>query len=630
MGLFDNLRSQLDNAKQEFVEMSGIDEETAKKSFDNLKQGFLGLGSQVTTAGKNVAKHVKESHVADEARKKEQDDRIRFAKQELAEVNSEIASLERRLAEIKGAGDAESEDLDLAIEFEESSNEDMSEQCDSSFVCGDEDQGDSGIKTSKRLEHTGNTSRVAGMTVLFGAVLIVLVGAIVLFPREEASDSSGAHSMSSIPARQDINSVNDDSNAAERKSEDGGQEDEKKAEKGEPITISIECDENWLFNTYDLDVYIDGEYVAALEHGETGEYEVNLERGDHRLKLENEEDSSVDGMVSFSSKGESKYRFTAHCSSEQVDVQEIEHVRAPFASSDMDGKTYKEIEAAFRRAGFDRIELTANEDLDVADKDREGTVKSVSVNGLKAFSQDEDFYTDDKVVIVYHRLGKLYPPDDAKKLIGKSRKEVKEAFEKAGFTNISIVEVAADSSDEALGVSRVSIGWGWFANSSFSADDSFDSDDEVTIEVTVESGAEDAASSTDSVQNESSQKQDTEIITTKNSKDFRKLMSKSTDDASEFVSKYAGRTIRFNAYIGNIMNHDTYKTRYDVLILAGNVEKQTTVGPMFHFTDVNRFDMGYTGEGLRNGSEVTVTAVIDQWDYKNQWVELDPVSLSDR
>ena len=89
-----------------------------------------------------------------------------------------------------------------------------------------------------------------------------------------------------------------------------------------------------------------------------------------------------------------------------------------------------------------------------------------------------------------------------------------------------------------------------------------------------------------------------EILTVKNNEDLAAVLAvkDETDPIiGEFAKKYAGRTIEFDGNIANMMQHGNYKTRYDILIYAGDYSETTAIGPNFKFEDVNVFDLNLTG-----------------------------------
>lgn len=62
----------------------------------------------------------------------------------------------------------------------------------------------------------------------------------------------------------------------------------------------------------------------------------------------------------------------------------------------------------------------------------------------------------------------------------------------------------------------------------------------------------------------------------------------------------------------------------------GNYNESQQKGPNFKYDNVNRTDMGYTGEGLHVGKNVKIKAIISDYDEYTSLFYLDPVKLEDR
>ncbi|UPO76398.1 DUF4839 domain-containing protein [Arthrobacter sp. Helios] len=129
-----------------------------------------------------------------------------------------------------------------------------------------------------------------------------------------------------------------------------------------------------------------------------------------------------------------------------------------------------------------------------------------------------------------------------------------------------------------------------------------------------------------------------EVLTVENSSDLAALLA-ITDHCSEPVAVFAaqnkGKTIAFDGSIGAMNPHGDYKTRYDILIGAGDFSETTSPGPAFqfrdvnatsdmHFTDTNRPDTVGVGDNLR------VTARVVGFEESSCLFLLDPVRTSFR
>lgn len=133
----------------------------------------------------------------------------------------------------------------------------------------------------------------------------------------------------------------------------------------------------------------------------------------------------------------------------------------------------------------------------------------------------------------------------------------------------------------------------------------------------------------------SSTPSDHETLTIENSKDLAAVL-KVKDDCSatvaSFASKHKGRIIAFDGNIAYMSRHDNYKTRYDILVNAGDYSKTSSIGPSFQFRDVNiTNDLHLTGvdipDSIGIGDNIHVVAQVGNFDSIGGCLfYLDPIS----
>jgi hypothetical protein len=126
------------------------------------------------------------------------------------------------------------------------------------------------------------------------------------------------------------------------------------------------------------------------------------------------------------------------------------------------------------------------------------------------------------------------------------------------------------------------------------------------------------------------------VITIENNDDFAKLIE-TYDYAtmSKFASTYKGKTIQFDGNIAHMMYHESYKTRYDVLMYGGDYSTTSAVGPSFKFEDVNIVsDLKLTGknipEYIEAGQNFKFTAEVLYFDQNSGLFFLKPVKTEAR
>ena len=136
---------------------------------------------------------------------------------------------------------------------------------------------------------------------------------------------------------------------------------------------------------------------------------------------------------------------------------------------------------------------------------------------------------------------------------------------------------------------------------------------------------------------ESSESDAEQILTAENSKEFAALLavSDSCDKSIEpFAAKYRVRTIEFDGSIAAMAKHDSYETRYDILVSPGDEGPESVRGLAFKFEDVNVLDLHLTGANIPDavgpGDLVHVVAPVDDYNPKQCLFFLKPVSTEIR
>lgn len=98
---------------------------------------------------------------------------------------------------------------------------------------------------------------------------------------------------------------------------------------------------------------------------------------------------------------------------------------------------------------------------------------------------------------------------------------------------------------------------------------------------------------------------------------------------NRFAATYDGRSIMFDGSVAAMSPHGNYKTRYDMLIGAGNFSVTAARGPAFQFTDVNTVsDLHYAGnvpDAIGVGTNLTVTATVGDYNPTTCLFQLQPV-----
>lgn len=156
---------------------------------------------------------------------------------------------------------------------------------------------------------------------------------------------------------------------------------------------------------------------------------------------------------------------------------------------------------------------------------------------------------------------------------------------------------------------------------------SFPADEEETPEPSV--SAEEPASSPEP---SASPEPIKETLTVKNNEALAALLAGSEGDykrIKQFATTYAGETIEFDGNIAYMNPHGSNKTRYDILIYAGDYSETSSIGPNFQFRDVNVFDLHLTGkvpDGIGMGDNLHIVARVGEFSPNTGLFLLEPVS----
>lgn len=247
--------------------------------------------------------------------------------------------------------------------------------------------------------------------------------------------------------------------------------------------------------------------------------------------------------------------------------------KTPSGSSAQKGRDYQEVEQDFKESGFTNIKSIALEDLVLGLLNKEGSVDMVTVGGDENYSPDKWLPADTEVIINYHS----FPQKDS--------------------DNESIEDQYTEVTDDAETIK------------------------ESTAAETIE------------------QTEDSEALTPENCADFAEMLeAKSEFDNSytKFAARYKNETIEFEACIINVMNHENYNTRYDILLSAGDFVDENTAnpGPIFKFSDVGTSNLGihdlYLPSFISEGSNVHVIASVDKFNDTQGVFLLKPISVTAR
>lgn len=113
---------------------------------------------------------------------------------------------------------------------------------------------------------------------------------------------------------------------------------------------------------------------------------------------------TVLNVMSYSWEAENKNKPTSNQTSD-TSIAAVP-VAAPYGAAECLEQDYTTIQAAFYAAGFTNIEAEKVEDLQATDVDKVNTIDAISVGGKTDFTKEQEFQSDDEVLIRYHGYAK--------------------------------------------------------------------------------------------------------------------------------------------------------------------------------------------------------------------------------
>ena len=91
------------------------------------------------------------------------------------------------------------------------------------------------------------------------------------------------------------------------------------------ITINVKCVENFIFSTYDVDVYVDEKKVGTLDHGSTKAFETFVTKGAHSIKFveADEDDDPPTGRIGINVSESKAFNYKIECFSTEISVEDL-------------------------------------------------------------------------------------------------------------------------------------------------------------------------------------------------------------------------------------------------------------------------------------------------------------------
>ena len=397
------------------------------------------------------------------------------------------------------------------------------------------------------------------------------------------------------------------------------------SEKAYTTHIKVKCNKNWFFSTYDVQIYIDDSLVATLDHGDEGSWDKALTKGSHQIKVCEKGNESIDGSKTFEVKAESVLECTVSTTSTQVEFKEFSC------------QTREEIEKAEAEAEK-KSQEEAQTKLEAQQYVSDGTGKtykahfSVSgwINTLFLKARSINIYLDgSQVKAVADGETTEWEQD-----LGSGKHTLR--FASAEDDSVDVMQ-AFTLSDEgylsckaSLGVSGVEVEDYSFETQAERAKAAEEAQQKAAAEAEAKAKQE-AAEAEAKAKREAEAAEKAKVLTVDNCEDLANMLTSSSSDASAFAAAYSGRTIEFDGNIAYMASHNGAKTRFDVLIYAGDYSETSAKGPNMQYKDVNYRDMGASGiDSVQMGLNVRIRAKVGSYNSSTDILSLTPVSMTAR
>lgn len=129
-----------------------------------------------------------------------------------------------------------------------------------------------------------------------------------------------------------------------------------------------------------------------------------------------------------------------------------------------------------------------------------------------------------------------------------------------------------------------------------------------------------------------------EVLTAENNPDLAAVLQERgscSPAIADFAANYAGQTIQFDGYIGNVAAVSSFGTLYNILIGAWDFDESDVRGPDFQYREIAPVrELNLPGlvspEDLRVPDRFRFTAVVDTYEPDLCLLLIDPVSTEPR
>ena len=124
---------------------------------------------------------------------------------------------------------------------------------------------------------------------------------------------------------------------------------------------------NWIFDTYDVEVYLDDELIDTIPHGKDFTHLIeNVEDGEHTVMFCSEDSDDAKGEESVEIKGDTTFKCTIYAHSNEINIENVETEgnvdKAFIPVPEMKGLVLSIAEEELKTAGFVNVSSKAESD----------------------------------------------------------------------------------------------------------------------------------------------------------------------------------------------------------------------------------------------------------------------------
>lgn len=222
-----------------------------------------------------------------------------------------------------------------------------------------------------------------------------------------------------------------------------------------------------VFNTYDLEVFVDGNFKGTFNDADRRVLEWTLSEGKHAVEFVSHKDKNVSVTDYIIVNEDTKFIYNVDGWKEEIEYERNDYIGVAYINQDLGKLKIDEVLKAYKDLGYKNIELKPLSDLDYNNYNKHnGIVTLIEVgnsynviNKKDSLKRKNKYFSNQPIKIHYHSAKELVMPGSVDSLKKLTRDEVVKYMKDLGFTNIKTQKYDGKypSDVKNLGVHDVSI-----------------------------------------------------------------------------------------------------------------------------------------------------------------------------